>query len=432
MTSPIQQSNSRKYLATALKLLLPCLILAGGIYASHQFMQGKPHRPARPGQPPSRTVDVETIMLSRDIPQIVVQGAVEPKRTISLRSQLRGLVTTMAEDLVPGGYVKAGETLLNIDLRDHALAVKEAQATLDRHQALYQVEYGRRRAAELEYALSGQSLAADDLDLVLRGPQLAQIEADIARSQAALQRAELNYERTRITVPFDAQIVSLDVAKGSLLRDNSSIAELVATDTFWLRVSVPAHQLQWITVPDNGRATDSKGKCLGSAVTIRNPHEWGPRANRQGCVVSLLPTLDNKVKLAHLLIEIQDPLARQPQNSGKPKVLLNAFLQAEIDTNPFENVARIPRRHLQQEKFVWLMAEDGTLVAQPVSVTFRAQDYVLIDNGLNDGDQLITTPLPGAVEGIHLEVRQVPLEFDLSTADSPSTDPQVSQQGEPS
>ena len=428
MTNPARNATHKKYLATTLKLLLPCLILAAGIYASHQFMQGKPHRPSRPGQPPSRTVDVEPIRLSRDIPQIVVQGAVEPQRTISLRSQLRGLVTSMAEDLVPGGFVKAGEPLLNIDLRDHALAVQEAQATLARHQALYQVEYGRRRAAELEYALSGQSLADDDLELVLRGPQLAQIEADIARSQAALQRAELNYERTRISAPFDAQIVSLDVAKGSLLRDNSPIAELVATDTFWLRVSLPPHQLQWITIPDNGRATDSQGQCLGSAVTIRNPHQWSARASRQGCVVSLLPTLDNKVKLAHLLIEIQDPLAMQPHNSGKPKVLLNAFLQAEINTNPFDNVARISRRYLQQDKFVWLMAEDGTLVAQPVSVTFRSQDYVLIDDGLNAGDQLITTPLPGAVEGISLEVRQIPLEFGLSAADSTP----VNKQGEPS
>ncbi|WP_087018314.1 efflux RND transporter periplasmic adaptor subunit [Thaumasiovibrio subtropicus] len=409
-------STPRKAIVSLFKWGLPCLILAAGVYASHHFLQGKPPRPSRPGQPPSRTVDIEQISLGQDIPQIVVQGEVEAKRTINLRSQLRGLVTKMSDELVLGGFVKQGNTLLNIDPRDHALAVKEAEATLARHKALYQVEFGRRRAAEMEYQLSGQTLSDDDLALVLRQPQLAQIEADIARSQASLERAKLNYERTQITAPFDAQIATLDVAEGSLLRDNSPIVDLVATDTFWLRVSVPAHQLQWITFPENGRATDSDGQCIGSSVTVRNPHEWGARAARQGCVVSLLPNLDSRVKLASLLIEIDDPLAMQPDNAGQPKVLLNAFLQAEIDTNPFENVARVSRRHLQQGEFVWLMSEDDTLVAQPVSIAFRAQEYVLVDDGLTEGDRLITTPLPGAVEGIRLEERQSTAEFDTPFA----------------
>ncbi|PSU33845.1 efflux RND transporter periplasmic adaptor subunit [Photobacterium lutimaris] len=414
-----------RYLVTALKIIIPCGVLAAGIYTTDLLLQGKPkhHRPA--GQPPARLVDVYHVEYSEEAPTIVAQGEVMAKRSVNLRSQLRGTITELPHHLIPGGFVQRGETLVTLDKRDYYLAVKEAEASLDRQLALYDVEVGRRRAAEMEYQLSGQTLSDEDLALVLRHPQLAQIEADIARSQATLEKAVINYERTQITAPFDGQIINIDAAEGSQVRDNTILMDIVATDTFWLKASIPAQQLQWLTIPSAERRLYSQqAACYGSQVIIRNPNEWGNDNYRQGCVTSLLPELDKRIKTASVLIRIDDPLAQKPENHGKPAVLLNAFLQAEFKATPIIDAVKLPRRYLQKDQYVWLMNDEEKLEARKIDVAHRGQKSVLITGGLEPGDRIVTTPLIGAIEGIALKLRtpeQVMITADSNQAAAPDS-----------
>ncbi|MGF1793281.1 efflux RND transporter periplasmic adaptor subunit [Photobacterium profundum] len=418
MTDKVTTTTPLHYLAKALKVLLPCGILAAGIYTTNALMEGKPkrHRPA--GAPPARLVDVYHVEYSNEAPTIVAQGDVMAKRSVNLRSQLRGTITELPHHLIPGGFVRQGETLVTLDKRDYYLAVKEAEAVLDRQQALYDVEVGRRRAAEMEYQLSGQDLTEEDLALVLRHPQLAQIEADIARSQASLEKAIINYDRTQITAPFDGQIINIDTAEGSQVRDNTVLMDIVATDTFWLKASMPAQQLQWLTIPSaNRHIYTNQADCLGSQVIIRNPNEWGEKQYREGCVTSLLPELDKRIKTASVLIKIDDPLAQKPENEGKPVVLLNAFLQAEFKALPMDDAIKLPRRYLQKDQFVWIMDDQNKLEARDVTIVHRGQKTVLISDGLTPGDRIVTTPLIGAIQGIALKLRS-PSE-QLETAETP-------------
>lgn len=402
---PSSQPRSA-YLVTALKVVIPLSILAAGIYYANDLLQGKPkhHRPA--GQPPERMVEVYEAQYTAEAPTIVAQGEVMAKRSVSLRSQLRGVIEEFPTHLIPGGFVSKGENLVTIDKRDYYLAMQEAKASLARNQALYDVEIGRRRAAEMEYELSGQELTEEDLALVLRRPQLAQIEADIARSQATLERAVINHQRTEIKAPFDGQIISIETAEGSQVRDNTVLMDIVATDTFWLKASIPAQQLQWLTIPSSERHLYSQeSHCYGSEVIIRNPIEWGSEQYREGCVTSLLPELDKRIKTASVLIRIDDPLAQLPENKGKPAVLLNAFLQAEFSATPLEEAIKLPRRHLQKDRFVWIMNDENRLEARTVNIAHRGQKTVLVTSGLEPGDRIITTPLIGAIEGIALKQR---------------------------
>ncbi|SBT11289.1 efflux RND transporter periplasmic adaptor subunit [Vibrio celticus] len=402
-----QPSQLSQRIRIALKVLLPCFILIAGVFITSHFLEGKPPGRTRVGEPPKRAVDIAPILFTQQTPSIRVSGEVEPTLSVNLRSQLRGIVTDVNAQLLPGGFVSKGEKLLNIDSREHELAVLEAKANLARQQALFQAEDGRRKAAEIEYKLSGRHLSPEQLTLVLRGPQLAQIKAELAKHEALLQRAELQLSRTSIYAPFDAQIADMTLSKGALLRDNTSLIDLVATDSFYLKVSVPASQLRLIDVPKTYTKTKAGTECLGASVTIKNPNEWQYNQSRKGCVVSQLPNLDSQIKSASLLIEIHDPLAIQPKNAQQPQVLLNAFLQAEIDTKPFDNVVKVPRRYLEKGQSIWVMDEQHKLASRNVSIAFREQDYVLIDKGLTQDEYIVTTPIPGAVSGIQLEARNL-------------------------
>ena len=45
---------------------------------------------------------------------------------------------------------------------------------------------------------------------------------------------------------------------------------------------------------------------------------------------------------------------------------------------------------------------DGTLDIRPVGVVWRARDHVLIGEGLDDGEAIVTSPLSGPVAGLRL------------------------------
>lgn len=415
----------------AIKYCLPVIVILVTVSACFSLLEGKAPRKAKKKTPPARLVNIQLAEMTNETPTIVAQGEVTAKRRVEIRSQLRGVIQHLSPDIIPGGYVHKGQSLVTLEPQDYLLSVREAEAILARHQALYDIELGRRRAAEMEYKLSGETLAEQDLELVLRQPQLDQIEADIARSQASLDKALLNVARTQIKAPFDAQILRFNAAEGSLLRDNTSLMDLVATDTFWLTVNIPSSHLKWLTIPSSRHhMPSSKTGCAGSSVTIRNPAEWGQEAFREGCVASLLPELNSKVKTASVLIRIDDPLATRPENKGKPEVLLNAFLLAEIQTNPFSNVVKLPRKFLQEDEYIWVMDSNDQLMAKTVSVAFRGHEDVLIYQGLQAGDKIITTPLIGAIEGIRLIARQPTESLITETPQAHAATPIPTQEGE--
>ncbi|KEI70097.1 efflux RND transporter periplasmic adaptor subunit [Endozoicomonas elysicola] len=389
--------NSRRWF----KIIAPCLVLVLGAAAASYYLESKPRIRARKGQTVARLVQTHTVQTESARPVITGNGQVRAIHEVNLRSRLKGEITRLPDQYIPGGQISRGEVLLQIDPRDHELAIQKARAGVAKAQATLEEEKGRHRVARLEYELSGNTLSDNEIALVLRKPQLAEAEASLKRAEAELTEAQIDYERTHIKAPFDGQIRARHVSIGSVIQENTNLFDLVATDAFWLEVSLPAQYLTWLTFPASGENT-TVNECKGSRVHIRNTVSWPEDMYRQGCLVSLLPELDDKVRTATILVEIKDPLSLKPDNRDKPKILVNEFLQAEIRGHQIDHVVSLPRRLLQQGNRVWLMDGDNKLESREVSIAYHGRDDVLINGGLVAGEKLVTTSLPGAIEGIAL------------------------------
>ena len=403
-------SNSKKWI----KIIAPCVVLLMGAAGASHYLESKPGTRSRKGKPVTRLVQVQTIESGTQQPWITGNGQVVAKRQVDLRSQQRGKVVSLPDEFIPGGHVREGEVMLTIDSRDHLLQIEQSLAGLAKARATLEEERGRHRVAQLEYELSGKNLPEEDVSLVLRQPQLADAEANLKRAEAALAKARIDYERTRIEAPFDAQITARHVSVGSMARDNMTLFGLVATDAFWVEVSLPTQYLSWIEFPNSNQYKTEEGECAGSTVRIRNVADWPEHVYREGCVISLLPQLNNRVRTATVLVEVKDPLALLSDNQGKPQILVNEFLQAEILGKQVDNVVSLPRRMLQNGNRVWLMNEENLLESREVSMIYRGRDNVLIDGGLVAGEQLVTNSLPGAIPGIAL--RTQPRRTDRNVA----------------
>ncbi len=338
-------------------------------------------------------------------PVIQALGSVRPAQEVALRSRVSGEVTELSPHLVPGGFVKAGETLLRIEDADYRNTLLQRQSELEQAIAALELEQGRALQAEREYrelkADRGEELQPANLALVLREPQVRSAEAVVTAARAAEAQARLNLERTTLRAPFDAQVVSRTINLGSQISAGEALAQLVGLDEYWVEATVPLDKLRWLVFSDRDRAEHGEG---GSPVLVHHRNAWPEDEVREGVLDQLVGQLEAGTRLARVLVVVKDPLSRQPANEGKPSLIIGAFVDTRIEGREITGALKLPREYIRQGDTVWLVRE-GALAIQPVDVVFQDATYAYIGEGLSAGDQVITTNLATVKEGIRLRLR---------------------------
>lgn len=337
---------------------------------------------------------VETFMVQRGTysPQLEVLGSVEPAREVVLGPRVEGQVMRISEKLEPGGRVRQGDLLVELDPADFANALSIRESELEQAEASLEIERGRQTLAKKELALLEGTIDEANRALVLREPQIASILAQVNAAQAAIERAQLNLERTKIDAPFDAQVLDVSVNVGSQVRPGDALARLVGVEKYWVIATVPQRNLQWVQLPD------PDGLSGGAAVTLRDADSWGPGIQRYGRVTRLIGALDQQTRLARILITVDDPLG---QRTGAPALILGALLKTTIEGRPIEDVVRLPREHVHQGDTVWVM-KDEKLDVREAEVIFRDARFAYVRSGLETGEEVVTTTLATVADGIGL------------------------------
>lgn len=401
-----------RYLAT---LLICMTILAAAVAAVIVINQTEPTAQKTNSARKSAAL-VETISVQRGTwsPRLVVLGTVQPARDIVLSPRVSGQIVEMSPKLVPGGMVRKGDLLLRIDPADFENTLSIRRSELQQAEASREIEQARQRLAEKELKMLEGSIDSTNRALVLREPQIASIEAEVAAAEAAVQRAGLDLERSQVYAPFDAQVLSQSVNVGSQVGPNDEVARLVGVEEYWVVAAVPVRSLRWIQFPkrrasesaDEPDSTDQAESVLpdpetvvtGSAVILRNPEVWGPGVERQGRVARMIGSLDAQTRLARVLIIVDDPLG---QSSDLPPLILNSLIETEIAGLPIQDVVRLPREYVRDRDTVWVM-QDSQLQIRETEVVFRDIEYAYIRTGLDSEDKVVTTTLATVAEGINL------------------------------
>src|SRR5690606_12797267 len=135
-------------------------------------------------------------------------------------------------------------------------------AEVSQAEVALRVERGTQRVAKREWEkfASDTPEAQENRDLALREPQLRAAEIALDAAKSGLDKARLDLDRTSVEAPFDGVVLSEDVGVGMVVGPQSQLGRFVATDEFWVTVSVPASSLSRLTMPE--------GETAGSAVTI--------------------------------------------------------------------------------------------------------------------------------------------------------------------
>lgn len=331
-------------------------------------------------------------------PEILVMGTVRPEKEIVLSPRVSGEIVTVSESFTPGGFVDEGEVLLQIDPSDYEVILLQRKSELLQASAELELELGRQDLALKDYKELESTISSEYKSLVLREPQLNTARSRVEAAEAAVRRAELDLERTRIRAPFAAHIINRDANEGSQVSPGETLGKLVGVEHYWVEAAVPVSSLRWIDFSE-GQGTPA------SLAHIRNRAGWPEGSFREGSVHRLIGELENQTRLARVLLTVSDPLSHEPESAGLPPLMIGSFVEARIAGKPLEDVVRINRDYVRKDDTIWI-DEDGVLKIRDLDVVFRDDEFAYVQEGLSTTDQVITTNLATVFDGAALRLAE--------------------------
>ena len=380
--------------------VLAVLVLVVGALAVWWLLETGPTAKEQKPKPHSVLVEVRPVVFTSDRTRVEAFGTVLSARQVELKSQVSGEVVQVSTNLLPGGLVRAGETLLGIEPADYTLAVRQLAGEVAEAEAALKLEQGNQDVALREYELLGEKVGDESLELVLRKPQYDSALARLEAARAKLEQAGLDLARTTVKSPFAAIVLKKEVDQGTRLVVNSPLVTLAGTARYWIEVVVPVGQLQWLTVPRREGERGSPVRVYDAA--------WGEGIYRDGHVLRLAADLEEQGRLARLLVAVDDPLGLQAGKVNVPRLFIGSYVRVEIEGKKLAEVATVERSLLRDGDQVWLMDSENRLEIRPVTVAFRARDTVLVADGLAPGERLVVSDLSGPVAGMRLRTSDMP------------------------
>ena len=385
----------------ALKIVLPLLVLAGAVFVAATLVRSRPEAPKKQRPDRAQLVSVQTVQRATQRIDVRAQGSVQAARRVRMQPQVTGTITRQHEQLVPGGFIKEGESLMRIDASDYRLVVEQQELNLDTARANLDVEQGRQVIAAKEWELFNEGAKGSESDpsLALRQPQLKQSQITIKLAQAQLKQARVNLSRTNLKAPFNAVVLTEDVETGQLVSSQTLVATLVGTDAFWVRASVPLDQLGRVAIPGI-----NAGAGEGSMAKIEQDLGAGT-ITYEARVVRLLSELEQVGRMAQLLLEVKDPFGLEQKEAGnkKPPLLLGSYVTVVFEGSQQRELIEIPRVAVHDGSTVWVLSAENTLDIRQVNIVSSSLEHVLVDEGIRDGERVITSQIGTPIQGAKLK-----------------------------
>lgn len=390
-------SHSPGFISQALKVVF-ILVVAGGLCTYFIFNNVKPKRRSMKSLPSVVKV-VQAASASGSI-SVEAMGKVEPSRKFDIISEVGGRVEWMNPKFIPGGRIAKGEVLFRIEKIDYEIALEQRKAELALAKRDLLVEEGKARYARIVEKDRKVKTTGQASELRLRVPHLQAAKADLEAAKKRLTQAEQDLERTSFHAPYNMLITEKDIELGKYVVENSVAGHAIGVNRFWVVVSIPVNKAKMINIP--GVNSES-----GSPVKILLKSFDGEPFYRKGKVLKLLGELDENGRMARLLVGVDNPLGLNEKEYRVP-LLVNAYVNVQIEGRKFSDVAVIARKNLREGNEVYVLGKESTLQVREVKIGWTRRDEVFITEGLKPGEYIITNRNFVPVEGMVLKTDREP------------------------
>jgi membrane fusion protein (multidrug efflux system) len=311
------------------------------------------------GMPPAEVEYMTAASGSATLTQDL-SGRIEAWRTAQIRARVEGIVEKRL--FVEGSDVKAGATLFTIDPRTYAASYQAAKA--DQEAARLVVE--RYKPLLAIKAVSQQEYDAAD--------------ARYKQTQAALARAALDMENTRVPAPISGRIGRASVTEGALVGrgEATPLATIEQIDPIYVNFTQPGSDL--LRLQAAMKAGKLKRAASSKVELILEDGRTYP--------------LPGKILFSDLAVSPSTGAVSVRAQFPNPEHLLlpGMFARVRFPAAIADNVIRVPQSAVQtgpQGQFVLLVTADGKSVPQPIKTGSMADSDFIVTEGLSGGEKII-------------------------------------------
>src|SRR5271165_5534742 len=182
--------------------------------------------------PPPPQVSVAPVLEQRVKDWDEFTGRLQAVETVEIRPRVSGYIDKVA--FVEGSQVKRGDLLFVIDPRPYQADYDRAAADVKRFKTA--LDLARIELVRVQRLKDSGAVSEEELDE--RKSTVAQAEANVAGSEAALEAASLNLSFTRVTSPIAGRVSRAEVTRGNLVTGGSNggtlLSSVVSMDPIYL------------------------------------------------------------------------------------------------------------------------------------------------------------------------------------------------------
>lgn len=306
-----------------------------------------------------------------------VTGSLRPLRQVQLSAQVSGPVTSVS--VRPGDAVKAGDELIQIDVRNLELTLAQQQASANAARA--QLGLARSKLTRAT-TLADRSLTSKS-ELEASQSNVDNLEASLAASEAQVDAARVAIENARITAPFDGVVAARSVDPGQIVNNGTALMTVVDMSVLEMEALAPI--------------VDSNQIAVGQKVSVAIDGPTASTAEAEVSRISPVGTQNTRQLPVYLSLD-----------NANGKLRGGMFAIGRIVVGEQENAIAVPvsaLRHDSEGDHVLVIA-DGKATRRPITIGARWDGGRVLEiaSGLAEGDTVITADLSQIEHGTPVAV----------------------------
>ena len=337
-----------------------------------------------PSKPPV-SVTAGTVVQKTVPVQIRVIGNVEAYSTVSVRSQIGGILTRV--HFREGQDVNKGDLLFTIDPRPYEAALRQAEANLSKDTA--QLENAREEVRRYAELVKKGYVAQEQYDQIRTNA--ATFEETVNADRAVVENARLQLKYCYIYSPLNGRTGNLFSNEGNLIKANADNPMVVVNQIqpIYVTFSVAEQYL-----------SDIKKYMAGGKVLVNAFITKGEDNPEDG----VLTFVDNSVDITTGTIKLKATFPNQ-----KKRLWPGQFVDVVMILTTQPNALLVPTQTIQagqKGQFVFVIKNDLTVEDRPVIVGRTINSETVIDKGIQAGERVVIDGQLRLIPGDKVQIKE--------------------------
>ena len=358
----------KKNIIILLSIIVAAIIFRYGYTLFGQIMTGKAMK-----NKPAPQVVVETVENQSVIRSFEAPGRVVSKYRVDVLARISGYLRTSY--FKEGDYVKAGQTLFQIEPTEFANSAKMAGANVSNLKA--QLAYAEKQLARAQELVKKDYIAKSQYDQMLS--QRDSLKAQLASAQASYNDSQRILGYTMVKSPVDGRVGIINVTVGNYVSPTSgALTTINSTNPIYVTFPLDSNDYAALANSDKEQNSNRKAELIlpnGSEYRLKGVQDFQ----------------DNKVDQSTGTVTMRATF-QNPDNA----LIHGEFVTIKLYANKPVKVPVVPQTAVMENqagKYVYKMDENDLPQLVYIKTGGQSGSKWIVEDGLKKGDRIVTEGL---------------------------------------